>query len=956
MTTSCIWNGCRAALSLRIVIIGLALALSPAASGQSIVFVDQNAAAGGDGSSWTMAFADLQDAFDLALTMPSVHEVWIAHGVYHPDRGTGDKLMSFRPRGGLTVLGGFAGTERRADERDPAQFPTCLDGDLMGNDVAGVVSSKADNSFTVLDLSFAFDGLVLDGLIVQSGAANGSCCVSDRGAGVIISASNVNLTRCTFRTNEARFGGGVFIDSGVPRFTDCTFESNQAIEGGAVCIVGGTPVFTDCKFESNAAEYGGGASIEFSGAQFIGTTFQANIAQFGGGISVRSNAAVGIWQSDFLQNLLEPRFANGGAMYVSDATIGIADTDFMGQFAISSSASSSVMRIEDSTATLTNVRIANNFSANLGVRIDDSAVTFDRLYYEQNVGSTINGNCRLFCVGSSISIRDSVFAGNNSGGAGPLALVDSATTIERCLFHGNAAFSCAGASVSQTSDETVIRDTVFEDNDANGVGALCIAHVDSCVLERCTFDGNTAVNDVGGVHTTASSTTLRDCEFVDNRGGRVGGIQTGTNETTIDRCRFDGNTGELGGAIQIDGRTTVRDSVFVRNSAFAGGAIYFESSFFPLSVIHRSTIVSNVSTGPGPAVYFNATIGSLDDCIVWNNRRVPESSTGSNAQCVVAEGRSAVATRCLIGEYDGVPVGFDNFDADPMLVSLPSPAEPWHVPQRQRVSYDLRLQPASPAIDRGGLIDDSVTPSLLSTDAAGQARVAGCRSDLGAFERQELSPLCRINGLGGYCGVVLGSADDCDRTGIPDACEIADGTSDDCNENGIPDVCEISTSQFEVTTFQMPLVIGDVPIAFNLLRLPESMSDVEVTVHAAGWLASRSRFLSLSLNDVFVDDLFVSSNARCNSMSMDTESVTIDRLVFNALVRGDGDDVLTILPSSGVQACQFSRVEVQIVYDVQSPTDINANGILDACEELSLMPIRSLRDDSTAQAIGERER
>ena len=48
--------------------------------------MDDNASAGGDGSSWATAHKYLQDALAIAL---SGDEIWVAEGVYKPDQGAG---------------------------------------------------------------------------------------------------------------------------------------------------------------------------------------------------------------------------------------------------------------------------------------------------------------------------------------------------------------------------------------------------------------------------------------------------------------------------------------------------------------------------------------------------------------------------------------------------------------------------------------------------------------------------------------------------------------------------------------------------------------------------------------------------------------------------------------------------------------------------------------------------
>ena len=99
-------------------------------------FVDDDAEAGGDGSSWESAFRHLQDALAVATAGSEVH---VAGGVYRPDRsadypmGTGDRAASFELIDGVALLGGYGGTDALCpDRRDPGQYESILSGDLAG--------------------------------------------------------------------------------------------------------------------------------------------------------------------------------------------------------------------------------------------------------------------------------------------------------------------------------------------------------------------------------------------------------------------------------------------------------------------------------------------------------------------------------------------------------------------------------------------------------------------------------------------------------------------------------------------------------------------------------------------------------------------------------------------------------------------------------------------------------
>src|SRR5438477_11009484 len=68
--------------------------------GAQILYVDDDAPAGGDGLQWASAFHFLQDALDAARRMPAIKEIRVAQGTYLPDHGInvkiGDQHAEFR--------------------------------------------------------------------------------------------------------------------------------------------------------------------------------------------------------------------------------------------------------------------------------------------------------------------------------------------------------------------------------------------------------------------------------------------------------------------------------------------------------------------------------------------------------------------------------------------------------------------------------------------------------------------------------------------------------------------------------------------------------------------------------------------------------------------------------------------------------------------------------------------
>ena len=61
---------------------------SAGAFADQIIYVDAGALGSNDGSSWQDAYTYLHDALADANSLPNPPEIWVAQGIYRPDRST----------------------------------------------------------------------------------------------------------------------------------------------------------------------------------------------------------------------------------------------------------------------------------------------------------------------------------------------------------------------------------------------------------------------------------------------------------------------------------------------------------------------------------------------------------------------------------------------------------------------------------------------------------------------------------------------------------------------------------------------------------------------------------------------------------------------------------------------------------------------------------------------------
>ncbi len=266
-------------------------------------YVDANVSGGSqNGSSWANAYSDLAVAL---INASAGEEFWVAQGIYYPTSGS-DKTASFTVSvQGTKIYGGFQNGNTALNQRNWANNPTILSGDInMDNDTLG-------NSYCVFSIGQTVTTLTLDGFTIQGGNANG------QGGGGTINGGAINLNaystptgsapnfnNCNFQNNfSIGQGGAVYIEAAsgglaFPFFDNCTFQNNEAKSSGGAVYHSGyangsiSTTFTNCDFLNNTAGSSGGAVFNHGGNNgkaspfFKQCNFDSNnsIGQHGGAI------------------------------------------------------------------------------------------------------------------------------------------------------------------------------------------------------------------------------------------------------------------------------------------------------------------------------------------------------------------------------------------------------------------------------------------------------------------------------------------------------------------------------------------------------------------------------------------------------------------------------------------------------------------------------------------------
>lgn len=676
-----------------------------------ILHVDQSAAPGGNGSSWELAYQDLQQALADAQADPTVIEIRVAEGTYLPDAGTGDRGAEFLLLGqsDLVLTGGFPAGGSDPEGRDPDVYLTILSGDLAADDVvtfehmqfdenmypinnatAGVhFDNIVDNSRTVVGASGADSTVVIDGFIIEGGHD------LERGGGLTAAYAALQLRNVMFRNNSANTeGGAIFLAnmSGPVLLEGCTFQNNASgSTGGAIHVQNGPTQFTNCSFSENSSHEGGGVFLaelpETSPYEFIDSSFVRNVArQSGGGLS-------GIARLRACQFEANAASASGGAALLDPDSIA-----------------------EDSTA-------RENRAGNGGAFWFAFDGTVSSCVFELNAVGNDGG---AIWSDRNVTVSDSRFAENSARRHGGAVLLDDNLTVSNCR---------------------------FEANHAGGNGGAVWVY-DDCVITQSLFDGNHADMSGGAV---GGGSSINTSVFRSNFAGLEAGACFVDNGSAVRRCAFvtNGTAGD-GGALLLHVAATVETCLFVGNfAAGAGGAISGDGANCSLTNV---TMVANEASQVG-GVFCSVPL-VVTNAVLWNN----SDDVSGTERAQVGGAFHSISHSLIMGLSDYFGAG--NLGLDPQFVDAVGADG-----LAGTGDEDLRLASTSPAIDAGS--QAYFYSSTGPFDLDGRPRFVGFGGslvaivDLGAYEAQD----CDSDGLIDSESIGLGYADDCNSDGIPDSCQ-----------------------------------------------------------------------------------------------------------------------------------------------------------------------------------------
>lgn len=380
-------------------------------------------------SAATLGTATLVDG-DLGAwfaTTPAVgDQVWIIGNT------TFTLATPIAPKDGMSIYGGFAGTEATITARATGAkawiftAPTTLDGNNAVVVIDGIVNT----------LPTTIGGVTITKGLANGGNAGGGATIKDN---TIL--QNCIITACANTGASGQTAGGIFMTGGA-QLLNSYVNANTSTFGGGGINVAGSGTIDGCTIDNNECA-GNGGGIYLNQGSGAGPVVNNCI--------VTNNKANGIVASS----------GNGGGIMV-----------FMGTNTVLST-----------PAMITNCTITNNASKSAGngggLYINDSNVTLPLNIYNisncniSNNTSVANGAGFFYKASGTVTFNTCTFDGNSTtnsvGGGASIAGTDGTVTFNRTTFKNNSSGTTTGGAINANPAGFTANNCLFIKNTGNSV-------------------------------------------------------------------------------------------------------------------------------------------------------------------------------------------------------------------------------------------------------------------------------------------------------------------------------------------------------------------------------------------------------------------------------------------------------------------------------------------------------
>ena len=439
-----------------------------------VIYVKWDANGLNNGSSWKDAYRNLQDAISNAQ---SREQIWVAEGTYRPQYDEADPRSAFHIGKGLSLYGGFVGTETDRRQRDPNAPPTIIRRCARGR-IKHMIAAHGP---------FGLDGFTLsrdpNDRVTEPQPPPALVC-----APFLADVGGVLIKNCIFRNLIGSKGSALHAARWSHiRFIGCQFINNEAHSGGGVMYLDHCEqvYLEQCVFSGNKSGARAGCIFNDHASDVVirNSEFSQNVSRLGGGVIYNDHSdSVRVSGCVFYANRCGQK--EDGACIVNDHS----------------------HRME-----VTGCRFESNVSARSGGAIQFSFsqdhVVKDCAFHDNRAQ---RGGVFAYGKNCSGSIVQCSFTQNKAGdpnrpgggGSGGVIIAGGAMLgIVNCRFSGNEAGDTGGVMDLGSGGPVTLFQCVFNQNSArNNGGVIAARNIESLAVYNCTFSGNIAHRgNAGGI-------------------------------------------------------------------------------------------------------------------------------------------------------------------------------------------------------------------------------------------------------------------------------------------------------------------------------------------------------------------------------------------------------------------------------------------------------------------------
>jgi fibronectin-binding autotransporter adhesin len=607
-------------------------------------YVAPNGVAPNDGSKWSLAFTNIQDALNVAAPGETIYLAGQTFFLTNQIIWTGTTHV--------TIRGGYAATND-TDQPGPysaVAWPTVITRAAAYSNRIMIVTNVATGTLECVTITGGYQtnantyggglhivgspGMVISACVISNNAV--AATGDGGGGGLYIKSSAVTVSNCWVAGNSVAgssnsYGGGIWMEGPVT-VVDSVIANNRCTgvsrTGGGLYAYQGTCLMRNCLVAGNTTF--GGTGDGFRGDYGGNTLDQCTVANNTGmGISGRPNVQITVTNSIVWGNGTDVD-SGWNQQILADSVIGNGGTgpgclsvDPLFDRLYYLAPGSPCLDAGTNTA---NDRGLSGYTTRVDGTTDSGRVD---LGYHYPTGFDLTGldlfvatNGDDSAVGTDVAhpfrtltkalararngTRIHVGSGSYTNGSErfPLTVANltglqilgtnHATTIINAAGSGNRVLTLTNSSAVALTEVML---TGGQTNTGSG-GGMALWACGGIVLSGCVISNNTGIGYGGGIYSIYSFVTLSNCLV---KGNTAAPLASG-----------------LGGGIYLDigGMMTLRDSILANNQSYSGGGIY---NYSGTCWLKNCLVVENTSAGGGAGINCAYGYNTLQNCTVAHN-------------------------------------------------------------------------------------------------------------------------------------------------------------------------------------------------------------------------------------------------------------------------------------------------------------------------------------------------